>query len=199
MNNYTLSNEALAAFHTLHKYWTDTYPNTNLIISQQAKIEDANETTPVVFIGPPEDKTNKYLNDYLTDCLISPRIDPYDWNEEKLEDLLPVDKHLGLGRQFELYAEIGKRINRRKENKPLNKILADVSLLAHMEPRRILTIAERARKLHLVLGGTKAFYKLTPQVLFKLKEKDFRALRDTIEQASNGFSAFYEGDDVMLE
>ena len=197
MSNYTLSKEALTAYHTLHNYWTEHYPTASLVVSNTSQVLDENGLRNVVFIGTPTTRAN--INDFLTDCLMSQRLSPIDYSVEGIEDFLPVQRSIGNGRQMELYAEVGKRILNRPMEQSLNECIAQFSRLAHIEPRRLAKTSEQAVKLSVAIGGTKAYQRISPRSIFRLSERDFRRLIIGVEEASNGFSAFSEEDDVTLE
>lgn len=196
MNTYTLTEEAKTAFQVLQKYWTETYPNASLIISQQPQISDEHGLHQIVIVGTPP--TRNLINDLLTDCLIASKLTTLDYSNYKLEDLLPVVRSTHYGRQLEIFAEIERRIQQKPPSTSRNEFISDLSILAHMKPDKLNRIAGRALKLFNANNGTKAYQQLSPYILHRLSISDFQRLIDGIE-ASNGFSAFFEGDDVTVE
>ena len=160
MNTYTFNEEVQLAFQTLHRYWTEHYPQASLILSTQPQILDEHGIHGVVIVGTSSTRTN--VNDLLTDCLISTRLTAIDYSEDELEDFLPIARTTKLGRQLELYSEIGRRIQQQQTTRPLGQIMADLSILAHMEPKKLLKISERSHKLLTALGGVKDFQRISP-------------------------------------
>src|SRR4051812_37807076 len=124
MNSYTLNEEAQNAFQVLHKYWTENFPTASLIVTQQPQILDENGIHGVVIVGCPPSRTN--INELLTDCLTSIRLNAIDYSEDSMEDFLPVVCSIGQGRQLELFAEVGRRIQQQQSNWSLNQILAEI-------------------------------------------------------------------------
>src|SRR5215217_4470303 len=117
----------------------------SLVISNTPQVLDENGLQNVVFIGTPTTQAN--INDLLTDCLMSRRLNPIDYSVEGVEDFLPVQRAVGNGCQMELYAEVGRRIRNYPVNQSLNECIAQFSKLSHVESQRLAKTSEQVAKL----------------------------------------------------